>query len=980
MNSEPLRLSFKLSFHDETRSSELEQLLADTEAPYFKRIRSASWVELKLLFHLAAPAVIVYLLNNVVSMSTQIFCGHLGNLELAAVSLGNTGIQMFAYGLMLGMGSAVETLCGQAFGAHRYEMLGVYLQRSTILLMATAIPLMVIYIFSEPLLMLLGEPVSIASAAAVFVYGLIPQIFAYAANFPIQKFLQAQSIIAPSAYISLGALVVHVLLSWLAIFKWNWGLLGAGLVLSFSWWIIVGGQFVYILTSNSCRKTWQGFSSEAFSGLWSFFKLSAASAVMLCLETWYYQILVLIAGLLKNAEVALDALSVCMTLSGWVFMISVGFNAAASVRVSNELGAGHPKSASFSVIVVTSCSFIISVIAAIVVLIFRDSISYIFTEGEVVAKAASDLSPFLAATLILNGIQPVLSGVAVGCGWQAFVAYVNVGCYYLIGVPVGVLLGFTFDLGAKGIWSGMLGGTVLQTIILVWVTLRTDWNKEVESAKNRLSSWDEKGQPLLKLKSQAQKRREMETDPPRLRFKLSVHDGHETVSDELEQILTDTEAAYSKRIRSASWVELKMLFHLAAPAVIVYLLNNFVSMSTQIFCGHLGNLELAAVSLGNTGIQVFAYGLMLGMGSAVETLCGQAYGANRHEMLGIYLQRSTVLLMATGIPLMMIYIFSKPILILLGEPVNIASAAAVFVFGLIPQIFAYAANFPIQKFLQAQSIIAPSAYISLGALVVHVLLTWLAVFKWNWGLLGAGLVLSLSWWIIVVAQFVYIVTSKKCRKTWKGFSVKAFSGLWSFFKLSAASAVMLCLETWYFQILVLIAGLLENAEVALDSLSVCMTISGWVFMISVGFNAAASVRVSNELGAGHPKSASFSVIVVTSCSFIISVIAAIIVLIFRDSISYIFTEGVAVGCGWQAFVAYVNVGCYYLIGIPLGVLLGFTFDLGAKGIWSGMLGGTVLQTLILLWVTWRTDWNKEVEGAKNRLSTWDDKSEPLLHK
>jgi hypothetical protein len=101
MNSEPLRLSFKLSFHDETRSSELEQILADTEAPYFKRIRSASWVELKLLFHLAAPAVIVYLLNNVVSMSTQIFCGHLGNLELAAVSLGNNGIQMFAYGLMV---------------------------------------------------------------------------------------------------------------------------------------------------------------------------------------------------------------------------------------------------------------------------------------------------------------------------------------------------------------------------------------------------------------------------------------------------------------------------------------------------------------------------------------------------------------------------------------------------------------------------------------------------------------------------------------------------------------------------------------------------------------------------------------------------------------------------------------------------------------------------------------------------------------
>ncbi|KAG6776851.1 hypothetical protein POTOM_016641 [Populus tomentosa] len=511
MDSDTSRLSSKVSHHDETVSNELEEILTNNQSPYSKRLRLASWVELKLLFQLAAPAVIVYLLNNVISMSTQIFCGHLGNLELAAVSLGNTGIQVFAYGLLLGMGSAVETLCGQAYGANRYEILGIYLQRSTILLMVTALPLMVIYIFSKPILILLGEPVNIASAAAVFVHGLIPQIFAYAANFPIQKFLQSQSIIAPSAYISVGALVVHLFLTWLAVFKWDWGLLGAGLVLSLSWWIIVVAQFAYIAMSKTCRNTWKGFSLQAFDGLWRFFKLSATSAVMMCLETWYFQILVLIAGLLKNAEVALDSLSVCTTISGWVFMISVGFNTAArpntkiddiylisnSVRVSNELGAGHPKSASFSVVVVTSCSFIISVIAAIIVMIFRDSISYIFTEGEVVAKAASDLSPFLAATLILNGVQPVLSGVAVGCGWQAFVAYVNVGCYYLLGIPLGVLLGFKFDLGAKGIWSGMLGGTLLQTIILLWVTLRTDWNKEVENAKNRLNTWDDKRQPPL---------------------------------------------------------------------------------------------------------------------------------------------------------------------------------------------------------------------------------------------------------------------------------------------------------------------------------------------------------------------------------------------------------------------------------------------------------------------------------------------------
>ncbi|GAU31919.1 hypothetical protein TSUD_271040 [Trifolium subterraneum] len=134
----------------------------------------------------------------------------------------------------------------------------------------------------------------------------------------------------------------------------------------------------------------------------------------------------------------------------------------------------------------------------LVVLALRDIISYIFTEGEEVAAAVSDLCPLLALAIVLNGIQPVLSGVAVGCGWQTFVAYVNVGCYYGLGIPLGSVLGFYFNLGAKGIWLGMLGGTVLQTIILLWVTFRTDWNKEVVESNKRLNKWEDKTEPLLK--------------------------------------------------------------------------------------------------------------------------------------------------------------------------------------------------------------------------------------------------------------------------------------------------------------------------------------------------------------------------------------------------------------------------------------------------------------------------------------------------
>ncbi|XP_019224427.1 PREDICTED: protein DETOXIFICATION 40-like isoform X3 [Nicotiana attenuata] len=444
----------------QTISSELEETLSDKSLSFVVRFRRSIKIELSNLLPLAGPAIIVYMLNNLISIVTQIFCGRLGSFELAASSLGNVGIQVFAYGIMLGMGSAVETLCGQAYGAQRYEMLGIYLQRSTLILMATGIPLLFIYIFSRPILILLGQKPAIASAAAVFVYGLIPQIFAF--------------------------------FTWLAVYKFGWGILGASLMLSFSWWIIVVAQFVYILSSDKCKKTWTGFSMLAFSGLWDFLKLSLASAVMLSLECCYYQILVLIAGRLKNAEMSLDSLTICMQILGWVFKISVGFSAAASVRVSNELGAGHPKSAAFSVLIATLSCFLISLFFAILVLTLRHVISYIFTDGKNVANAVSGLTPFLAMSILLNGIQPVLLGVAVGCGWQAFVAYVNVGCYYIIGIPVGSLLCFKWDYGVKGIWLGMIGGTTMQAFILLFVIFRTHWNEEVEKAKKRLDKWEDK--------------------------------------------------------------------------------------------------------------------------------------------------------------------------------------------------------------------------------------------------------------------------------------------------------------------------------------------------------------------------------------------------------------------------------------------------------------------------------------------------------
>ncbi|KAH9324796.1 hypothetical protein KI387_004974, partial [Taxus chinensis] len=117
-----------------------------------------------------------------------------------------------------------------------------------------------------------------------------------------------------------------------------------------------------------------------------------------------------------------------------------------------------------------------------------NDIASFFTSDVTVRHMGYELAIFVAFTELINSVQPVLTGVAVGAGWQAFVAKVNIVCYYLIGVPTSALLGFKFNLQVKGIWTGLLVGTSSQILILTVSTFLTDWNKEARAAKNRFKT------------------------------------------------------------------------------------------------------------------------------------------------------------------------------------------------------------------------------------------------------------------------------------------------------------------------------------------------------------------------------------------------------------------------------------------------------------------------------------------------------------
>ncbi|XP_062211848.1 protein DETOXIFICATION 29-like isoform X2 [Phragmites australis] len=367
-------------------------------------------------------------------------------------------------------------------------MLGVYIQRSWVICGATALVLTPTYLFTAPILRVLRQPGDIADVAGTYTRWVLPQLFAYAANFPLQKFFQAQSRVWVITFISGAGLAVHVVLNYVFVTRLGHGIFGAAIVGNVSWWLIILAQFGY-LVSGCFPEAWRGFSALAFKNLAAFVKLSLASAVMLCLELWYYTAVIILVGVLRNAQLQVDVMSICINYQLWTLMIALGFNAAVSVRVSNELGANRPKAAKFSVIIAVLTSGFIGAIFMALFLIWRTELPRFFSEDEEVLREAAKLGYLLAGSIFLNSIQPVLSGVAIGAGWQSLVAFINIGCYYFVGLPLGALFGFKLKLDALGIWVGMSVGTLLQTAILLFISYRTKWEKQAMLAEERIREW-----------------------------------------------------------------------------------------------------------------------------------------------------------------------------------------------------------------------------------------------------------------------------------------------------------------------------------------------------------------------------------------------------------------------------------------------------------------------------------------------------------
>ncbi|XP_065874830.1 protein DETOXIFICATION 16-like [Euphorbia lathyris] len=442
--------------------------------------------ELKKLISLSGPLIIVSFLQYSLQMISVMFVGRLGELSLSSASMATSFAGVTGFSFILGMGSALETLCGQAYGAKQYHMLGVHMQRAMLVLVLTSIPISLLWACTGEIFAILKQDHEISVHSGIYARWLIPSIIPYGVLQCQLRFLQTQNKVW-ALVISTGfSSLFHVLVCWTFIFQFGFGSKGAAISISISYWINVLILAMYIKFSPSCQKTWTGFSMEGTKDLLRFLKLGVPSALMVCLEFWSYESLVFLSGLLPNPQLELSMMSISLNTSSVIFRIPYGLGNAVSTRVSNELGAGRPYAARLAVQIVIILAVIEGLLLSSVLMAIRGVWGFLYTNQKEVVLYLASVMPVLVISNFMDGMQAVLSGAARGCGWQKIGAIVNFIAYYPVGLPVAITLTFVFHFGGKGLWMGIICGSSLQALLLLGITLRTDWELEAKKAKDRV--------------------------------------------------------------------------------------------------------------------------------------------------------------------------------------------------------------------------------------------------------------------------------------------------------------------------------------------------------------------------------------------------------------------------------------------------------------------------------------------------------------
>ncbi|KAL6197991.1 hypothetical protein ACLB2K_027783 [Fragaria x ananassa] len=436
------------------------------------------------LFNLAFPMVITDLIRYSRSIISMLFLGHLGDSELAAGPLAIAYANITGYSVLSGLALGMEPLCSQAFGAGRPKLLSVTLHRCVLfLLLCSLLPISSLWFNISNILTYVVQDPKITSMAHTYLMFSLPDLFTNSLIHPIRIYLRAQGITHPITLASFAGTCLHLPMNFLLVTKLQLGVAGVAAASAASNFLTLVVAVVYIWARGLHVPTWTAPSRECLTGWGPLLRLAGPSCVSVCLEWWWYEIMFFLCGRLMDPKATVASMGVLIQTTSFIYVFPSSLGFAVSTRVGNELGANRPNLAKLSAKVAVALAFFMALSAAAFAFGVRGVWGRMFTSDEKIIRLTSLALPIVGLCELGNCPQTVACGVLRGSARPSTAANVNLGAFYLVGMPVAVGLGLWIGVGFNGLWIGLLSAQICCAGLLLCVVGATDWDSQAKRAQ-----------------------------------------------------------------------------------------------------------------------------------------------------------------------------------------------------------------------------------------------------------------------------------------------------------------------------------------------------------------------------------------------------------------------------------------------------------------------------------------------------------------
>lgn len=396
---------------------------------------------------------------------------------------------------------------------------------------------------------------------------------------------------------------------------------------------------------------------------------------------------------------------------------------------------------------------------------------------------------------------------------------------------------------------------------------------------------------------------------------------------------------------------------------------------------YLGKTSLAATSLANSVFVLYLM-LIIGLATGITTKIGNYHGEKNEE--GIARANSsgfwTMLLLI--VPLAIFAWSTDSVLGLLDWPELVVAEAKPYYRVLCWSIIPLAIFMALKHFIDGLEITIPAMIASLASNVLNVFLNYLLI-EGNWGfeaygLLGAGYATFIAR-IALVGFIIWVVVRKPKFRQYSRYILKFkvfLSECRSVISIGLPVGLQYLMEGGAFVLGAIMVGWLGESNASAHHIAIM--IASLTFMFASGLGSAATIRLSNLIGAKqHDR-----MVLVTKSFYImilvLQVFFALSIYVFNKELPAIFieagdviqiasvlllwaalfqiTDGIQlVASGLLRGAADVKIPTliagisYWVIAIPLGYYLLKSTDLGASSIWVGYTLGLSFSAALLSW-------------------------------